>query len=115
MVNGDIEDAQIEALLSGSRRTVNRCVLTGLKQLTLSVDAMKRTCEERGKVCPVINGDARRISQAAATVAEAAAKASEIKAEGVARRVWVLWAGAVFLAVTISDALIMYGLERVFR
>ena len=115
MVNGDIEDAQIEALLSGSRRTVERCVLTGLKQLTLSVDAMKRTCEERGKVCPVINGDARRISQAAVSVAEAAAKAAAIKAEGVNRRVWVMWGVGIFLGVTVSNAIIVYGLERVFR
>jgi hypothetical protein len=57
--NGKIDDAEIDALLTGDQRAVDRFLVTGIRELKrgqaetkAEVGAMRRVCEQRGRMCP---------------------------------------------------------------
>ena len=54
MSNGQINAAELEAVLTGDRRAVDRYLVTGIQQLGASVEALRRTCDQRGKTCPAV-------------------------------------------------------------
>lgn len=57
MSNGDIDEAQLEAILDSGQEAVNRYVATGVFQLTRKMSRLSYTCEQRGKSCPAVLHD----------------------------------------------------------
>jgi hypothetical protein len=69
MSNGHIDAAELEAMLTGDRRAVDRYLVTAVQQLTTTVEGMAQTCETRGRTCPgVVQAKATR--SAARTLVE---------------------------------------------
>ena len=64
MTNGHIDEAEIDALLSGDQRLVDRYIVTGIRELKhglaatkSEVTAMRKVCETRGLMCPAMNAN----------------------------------------------------------
>ena len=64
MTNGHIDEAEIDALLSGDQSLVDRYIVTGIRELkrglsatTSDVKAMRAVCEQRGLMCPVMTAN----------------------------------------------------------
>lgn len=54
MSNGRIDDADLELALSGGRAELDRYLAVGIRELRDAVEALQRTCAERGKTCPAV-------------------------------------------------------------
>lgn len=59
MMNGKIDDSEIEALMTGDKRSVDRFLVTGIRELkrgltgvTTEIATMSAVCEQRGLLCP---------------------------------------------------------------
>jgi hypothetical protein len=94
MSNGKIDDAEIDALLTGDQRKIDRYLVTGIRELKRGQDetkaevaAMRRVCEERGRMCPSMQ-------------AHIADPLEPIPAAGSAmddRRTWAMWGVGITL------------------
>jgi hypothetical protein len=118
MSNGKIDEAEIDALLTGDQRLVDRYLVTGIRELKTSlgvvkseVAAMRGVCEQRGSMCPGMHGyladpvDPAKLRTLAAEkargvvqVAQGVADETMLTAEGVAaelasnsRKTWAMW------------------------
>ena len=92
MSNGRVDETEVAAILSGNRRAIDTYIVTGIKQLTTSLAAMRANCEARGLVCPGLVGpghetllDAEDVDQRAAAIVEAARIAAEVTSETAAK------------------------------
>jgi hypothetical protein len=118
MSNGKTDDAEIDALLTGDQRAVDRYLVTGIRELTkgqremkVEIEGMRKTCETRGAMCPGMHGfiadpvDPAKLRLLAAEkargvvqTAQGAADETLHTAEGVAlelakssRQTWAMW------------------------
>lgn len=90
MSNGKVDDAEIDALLTGEQGKIARFLVTGVRELkrgqertVIEVTAMRATCEQRGAVCPAMHGniadqlDEGDVDRRAAAIVETARIAAE--------------------------------------
>jgi len=89
MSNGNIAKAEIDALLDDSRRSLDRLILTNLKEIQASIatlsqrqQSMIEVCEQRGLICPGLHEK----SIADPHVSTPPAVPDD-------RRTWVMWEG----------------------
>jgi hypothetical protein len=57
MSNGDIEDAQLEAILKSPEHERNDYLVKGVFHLTAAVERIDKRCAERGATCPAVVSD----------------------------------------------------------
>jgi hypothetical protein len=125
-------------LLTGDQRAVDRYLVTGIRELTkgqremkTEIATMRQTCETRGLMCPGMHGYladpvddhgppstlyAPEFEAAAESRQEYAADAIERNNEAKLRqRVWAMWGVGIFLAVTLANALMTYGFDKLLH
>lgn len=53
-MNGRLDNAELEAILTGDQRAIDKQLLIGQQEIFKRVDGMAQVCEERGKLCPIV-------------------------------------------------------------
>ncbi len=110
MSNDRINDAELEVLLSGDQRKVDRLMLIGIRELgdglgevKIEIAAMRSVCEERGKLCPGMHAciaDPVQAQSTARTLAAETAETARVLASETAhtaqaltdsRQTWAMW------------------------
>jgi hypothetical protein len=98
MSNGNITEAEIDALLSGSRRSIDRLLITGQKEIqaTLSTlsqrqQTMIEVCEQRGLICPGLHEK---------SIADPHTPTPPVAPDD--RRTWVMWEGWKMLTLQVG-------------
>jgi hypothetical protein len=80
MTNGKMDSAEIDALLTSGRLAVDKYLLTSIQQLGVSLDELRKACDERGRTCPGMHPPCL----------DAADPTRALSAES-SRRTWAMW------------------------
>jgi len=111
MTNNRLDDAELEVLLSGDQRKVDRYLITGIRELGEGLGEVKAEVKEMREVC-----EARSLLGMSGCIADPPVPVPPVLVpiQG-DRRVWVMWGVGIFAAIAAANALIVWGVERLFH
>ena len=98
MTNGKLDEAEIDALLSGERDKVDRYLITGIQSLQEgqgkiqhTMRSVLATCEKRGESCPGMHPEIALEAARKCAAIKVKETASKTAGELERRQTWLMW------------------------